>query len=233
MTVPTDQIRLLHLDDEHDFAQMAATFLKREIDHLTVDTVTSAIEAVDYLDAHPVDCIVSDYDMPGQTGIEFLQTVREDHPDLPFILFTGKGSEEIASEAISAGVTDYLQKGTGTDQYTILANRIENAVDHHQVTRQQQRQLNAIETAQEGIAVFDEDGHYIYVNEAFADLHGYDPDEMIGHHWELAYFENDIPVVREEILPAVEQTGYWHGETISQRADGTAVTVDHTLAVTD
>jgi hypothetical protein len=45
------------------------------------------------------------------------------------VLFTGKGSETVASEAISAGVTDYLQKGTGTDQFVILANRIENAVE--------------------------------------------------------------------------------------------------------
>lgn len=43
-------------------------------------------------------------------------------------LFTGKGSEEVASEAISAGVSDHLQKESGTDQYAILANRIENLV---------------------------------------------------------------------------------------------------------
>lgn len=51
------------------------------------------------------------YDMPRQTGIEFLETVREEYPGLPFILYTGKGSEEVAADAISAGVFDYLQKG--------------------------------------------------------------------------------------------------------------------------
>ncbi len=61
--------------------------------------------------------------MPGQDGIEFLESVRAIDEKLPFILFTGKGSEEVASEAISAGVTDYLQKHQGTDQYTMLANR--------------------------------------------------------------------------------------------------------------
>jgi PAS domain S-box-containing protein len=66
--------------------------------------------------------------MPGTNGLELLEAVRNRYPDLPFILFTGKGSEEIASEAISAGVTDYLQKEVGTDQYTLLANRIERAV---------------------------------------------------------------------------------------------------------
>jgi DNA-binding response OmpR family regulator len=65
------------------------------------------------------------------SGIELLETVRETYPDLPFVLFTETGSEEVASEAISAGVTDYLQKGGGSEQYALLANRIENAVQAH------------------------------------------------------------------------------------------------------
>lgn len=69
--------------------------------------------------------------MSGETGIGFLRTIRERNPDLPFILFTGKGSEEIASDAISAGATDYLQKQIGSDQYTVLANQIENAVEQY------------------------------------------------------------------------------------------------------
>lgn len=53
--------------------------------------------------------------MPGLDGLDVLERVRGEYPDLPFILFTGKGSEEIASDAISKGVTDYLQKGGGTE----------------------------------------------------------------------------------------------------------------------
>jgi DNA-binding NarL/FixJ family response regulator len=74
--------------------------------------------------------------MPGMDGIEFLQAVREEFPDLPFILFTGKGSEAVASEAISAGVTDYLQKDTGTNQYTVLTNRVRNAVKRREAERE-------------------------------------------------------------------------------------------------
>jgi PAS domain S-box-containing protein len=130
-------VHVLHVDDDPRLGELVAEFLKRESDHLDIATLTSANEGLEYLDddGHTVDCIVSDFDMPHMTGIEFLETVREDHPELPFILFTGKGSEEVASEAISAGATDYLQKGSGTEKYTVLANRIRNAVDQYRSRR--------------------------------------------------------------------------------------------------
>ncbi|WP_049985260.1 hybrid sensor histidine kinase/response regulator [Halobellus rufus] len=132
MTDTDDQIDVLHVDDDAAFTELAATFLERVAPRLSVRSATSVAEAQTLLTEHDVDCVVSDYDMPGQTGIEFLEAVRDAHPELPFILYTGKGSEEVASEAISAGVTDYLQKGMESEQYELLANRICNAVDARQ-----------------------------------------------------------------------------------------------------
>jgi len=129
MGARTESIRVLHVDDDPAFVDMAATFLEREDDRIEVVTATDADEGLSILDGTAVDCIVSDYDMPGRNGIEFLEAVREEHPNLPFVLFTGKGSEEIASDAISAGVTDYVQKPTGSGGYEILVNRIVNAVE--------------------------------------------------------------------------------------------------------
>jgi len=109
---------------------MTATFLERENDRFSVETATDADEGLERLVENEYDCVVSDYDMPGNDGIEFLKSVREKYLDLPFILFTGKGSEEVASEAISAGVTDYPQKESGADQYELLANKVANAELH-------------------------------------------------------------------------------------------------------
>jgi len=89
-------------NDELDFADLTATFLERESDRFDVGTATSADKGMEILANQGVDCIVSDYDMPRTNGIEFLEAVRDQHPELPFILYTGKGSEEVAGEAISA-----------------------------------------------------------------------------------------------------------------------------------
>ena len=131
----TAPIRVLHVDDEPDFTEMAATFLERADDRLAVATAPSAEEGLDRLDGGEFDCVVSDYEMPGRGGIAFLEAVREHHPDLPFILYTGEGSEGVAGDALAAGATDYLQKGSGTDQYELLANRIANAVAQYRSAR--------------------------------------------------------------------------------------------------
>jgi CheY-like chemotaxis protein len=143
--------RILHVDDDPDLAELTALHLEREADELAVETATSATAGLEQLSDTDFDCIVSDYDMPGKSGIEFLTAVRETYPDIPFILYTGKGSEEIASKAVSAGVTDYLQKETGQSQYVLLANRIRNAIDQYEGRLEAQRKRNRLECQREAI----------------------------------------------------------------------------------
>lgn len=151
-----EDIFVLHVDDDREFAEMAGEFLEGEDDRISVDVVTSATDGLERLAETHVDCIVSDYEMPGENGIEFLEKVRTRYPDLPFVLFTGKGSEEIASEAVFAGVSDYLQKGTDTQRYSLLANRIANLVQQYRAeskleTRAYQQRIVA-ELGQDGLA---------------------------------------------------------------------------------
>ena len=127
MEESTDEISVLHVDDEPEFLAVASERLERADEGLSVATEDDPIAALDRLT--DVDCVVSDYQMPQLDGLRFLDAVRDEYPDLPFVLFTGEGSEEVAADAISAGVTDYVQKGAGTEQYVLLANRVRRAVE--------------------------------------------------------------------------------------------------------
>jgi PAS domain S-box-containing protein len=148
----TDHIRVLHVDDEPGFVDLTAEFLQRADARIEVVSETTAADALDRLETSAVDAIVSDYDMPATNGLELLDAVRDSHPDLPFILYTGKGSEEVASEAVSAGVTDYMQKERGTDQYAVLANRIANSVDQYRSQRAADRTKQRLEELTENSA---------------------------------------------------------------------------------
>ncbi|MFW5956215.1 MAG: response regulator [Halorhabdus sp.] len=131
-----DEITVLCVDDDSDILSLTETVLQRKDDRFEILTETDPTAVTERLSSTPVDCVVSDYDMPHMDGIELLETIRADHPTLPFILFTGKGSEEVASEAIARGVTDYLQKGTGLERYALLSNRIANAVTQRRARQQ-------------------------------------------------------------------------------------------------
>ncbi|MEF8978927.1 MAG: PAS domain S-box protein [Haloarculaceae archaeon] len=224
-------ITVLHVDDDPALVELTAEFLQRHRENLTVRMATDPPSALE-VDIDEVDCIVSDYDMPGMDGVEFLERVRNEYPALPFILFTGKGSEAVASEAISAGVTDYLQKGTGTEQYELLCRQIENAVGRQ---RAQTNYRELFEKVPVGLTIHDpETGLITDTNQAFAGFLGHVPEELAGTHpGELS--PEGSPFTRENatrlIRQAIEdgsQTFEWQDRT----KDGDSVWVEVTLRPT-
>lgn len=223
-----EEVTILHIEDDASFADIVSEFLERERDNFSVVTESNPREAVTRAD-DDIDCIVCDYDMPQMNGLEVLREVRADHSNLPFILFTGKGSEEIASEAISVGVTEYLQKEGGIDQYTVLANRIEQAVARRRAEEQMQRAFGAIETANEGIALLNTGGEFVYLNDSYADLLGYERQELLGEHFETLYRDKDTHLVYDEIIPTAQE-GEWRGQSVFVRKDGQPIPVNHALS---
>ncbi|TKX74705.1 response regulator [Halorubrum sp. GN11_10-6_MGM] len=215
-----DRIRVLHVEDDEAFADLTAAHFERieaDIRHETARTVAAAERRCR---GDSFEAVVCDYDLPDGTGIDLLERVREDEPELPFILFTGKGSEEVASEAISAGVTDYLQKRGGTDQYEVLVNRVRNAVDRYRLKRQVDRVAAALEAASEPIGVLGADGTYLFVNEAYASVYGSTPRDVVGTHWENFYPEEEVERFTEEVLPQVTDEGHWNGDAVVHGSDG-------------
>ncbi|MFC7134243.1 MULTISPECIES: PAS domain S-box protein [Salinibaculum] len=233
----TESIRILHVDDDPAFGDMAAEFLEREDERFDVTTATDASEGLERL-GDAVDCVVSDYDMPGPTGIDFLETVRETRPELPFVLFTGKGSEEVASEAVSAGVTDYLQKERGTGQYTVLANSIANAVEQYRSKREleaSQRRLSLfIEQSPLGVLEYDENFEIVGLNEAGQDILGYSESDLRGETWETLVASSSYENVDEVTSALAEAEGGYHSVDENVRKDGEHITCEwHNRVVTD
>ncbi len=70
-------IRVLQVDDDPSLLELTGEFLKGEDDRLVLETATSADEGLDQIGDRPPDCIISDYDMPGKDGIEFLRKYKE------------------------------------------------------------------------------------------------------------------------------------------------------------
>ncbi|MFB6282524.1 MAG: PAS domain S-box protein [Halobacteria archaeon] len=164
-------INLLHVEDNTGYADLVSDFLTDL--GLNVTTANTPQEALDKLGSEEFDCVLSDYEMPEMNGLELLDEVRENYDSLPFILFTSHGSEDIASEAITAGVSDYIQKGSSKDDFELLAKRIKNTVSEYrarkQVQEREERYRKIVENSPYPIAVH-RNGELIYCNDSLAEL---------------------------------------------------------------
>ncbi|WP_162224308.1 response regulator [Halorussus salinus] len=215
-------VQVLCIDDEPDLGELIKTFLEQETDRIHVHAESSGPDALEFFEANSVDAIVSDFDMPELTGLDVLESVRNVDPDLPFILYTGKGSEEIASKAISHGVTEYMQKETGTDQYAVLANRILNAVDRYRAEQQLEEERTrfqaVFEQASDAMILANDDGTYVDVNSAACDLFDLTETELLGKTAaDFTYEEFDFEAAWASFQKVEKERGLFPVE----RPDGT------------
>jgi len=177
-------ISVLYVDDEELLLTLTSVFLKK-LGDFRVETATSATAALAMMESGPYDVIVSDYQMPGMDGIEFLKAVRSRYGDCPFILFTGKGREEVVIEAINQGVDFYLQKGGDPrSQFTELAHKITRAAERRGVRdalrRSEEKYRELVENANTIILKMDQSGCITSFNNYAQDFFGYGLAEILG-----------------------------------------------------
>jgi len=202
----SERIDVLHVDDDPSVLDLTEAFLERELGSVAVTTVAEPSAALDRLDDGEFDCVVSDYDMPGTDGLELFEAIHAEHRRLPFVLYTGKGSEEIASQALNAGVTGYFQKG-GPEQLRRLANRVEQAVDEHRTREIADRYSTVIDALGYPVYVVDETGVFRFVNEPFAELTGYDREELVGSTPALIKDETAVDEAEDRLRRVLSSSG--------------------------
>lgn len=169
-------IRILHVDDEGSHLEFTKIFLEEVDQEIVVDSASTPEEAIELQEKNSYDCIISDYKMLSMDGIELAQKVRE-RSNVPFILYTGQGSEEVAQYAFETGIDDYLKKESEPSHYQILAKRVRQNVDKY---RAEQLYRKVVTDSRDGIIILN--GMDIaFMNQAAAELFGYQtPNDLIG-----------------------------------------------------
>jgi PAS domain S-box-containing protein len=215
--------RILYVgDEERDPEQLAS-----KVDRGGVDVVPDAETAVDRVEERAYDCLVCEYELDETTGVGLASSVDEEAPTLPVVLAPTAGSEAIAGAAVPAPVTAYVP-ADGDDRRTErLTETVENVVEDERTVPDRRRLLAAIDTAAGAIALIDGDGHYEYVNEAYADLYGYEPDELLGRHKDVVY-----PDGRSfgDLVSDVRERSELQREAEFVRADGSTVWVEYSIS---
>jgi PAS domain S-box-containing protein len=195
-------IKALYVDDEPGLLDIVKLFLE-QTGEIVVDCATCVGEAEKYLLVDGYDVVISDYQMPGMNGIEFLKRLRSRGCKIPFILFTGRGREEVAIDALNSGADFYMQKGGAPlVQFTELENFIKQGV-HRYRSEKAERESDEhfrclVENSFEGVGVHI-DMVLIEANNAFCEITGYEKRDLIGKRMEDLFTKHSWEVMKEHL----------------------------------
>lgn len=188
-------IHLLYVDDEEILLDITKRYLPK-IGNFKVETAASASEAMELLQQNSYDAIVSDYQMPGMDGIAFLEQLRNNGHDIPFLLFTGKGREEVAIQALNAGADFYIQKGGRPKvQFAELANGIYHVVEKkrmkNDLIRLKSEQFNILNSLEDAIVYTDLNHQIIWIRQSHLQYLGMDLKSVRGKFCHKLFWDLD------------------------------------------
>ncbi|MEN6611708.1 MAG: PAS domain S-box protein [Methanoregulaceae archaeon] len=204
-------INVLYVDDEPALLSLGRTFLERS-GSISVDTAVSVDQAVEMLERTPYDAIISDFQMPKMDGIQFLRYVRSERGQLPFILFTGRGREEVVIEALNNGADFYLQKGgEPKSQFAELEHNIRLAIERKrtrdELQESRQRMADLIEHLPDATFAVDLDGMVMVWNRTMEDLTGMPAEKILGtgnYSYALPFYGSRRPLLLNHFLGHIE-----------------------------
>jgi len=177
-----DVIQALHVDDDTGFLKVAKQCLELH-GNFVVETASSVDVAKGKMKMKAYDVIVSDYMMPGKDGLQFFKELRQKGDKIPFIIFTGKGREELAIKALNLGADGYFNKlGEPETVYGELAHGICQALKirkaEEALRESEERYRLLFEQSPIGIGILSLDGVVVDTNRAMRTLTRYSKVEL-------------------------------------------------------
>ena len=196
-------IRVLYVDDEPDLLEIGKLYLEEDGD-FSITIIDSAETGLAILKKDQFDAIISDYQMPGMDGIELLKHIRSYGNDIPFIIFTGRGREEVVIEALNSGADFYLQKGGDpVAQFAELRHKILSAIANHRVEqkiREKTEEMDRFfENALDLLCIADANGNLRRLSRQWETTLGFSRSDMEGKSFFAFVHPDDIASNQEAV----------------------------------
>jgi PAS domain S-box-containing protein len=232
-----DRIRVLHVDDDSGVLKITKQCLEME-GPLQVDSALSVEEALMKLEKNKYDIVVSDYQMPGKNGLDFLKALRSKGNAIPFIMFTGKGREEVAIEALNLGANQYLNKMGETETvYVELAHSITELAKTREAEEKQRESeekfRELFEKATDGLVFVDLSGRIVDLNQKAAEIAEKRKEDIVGKSFlDLGLVSlNDVHVLLEKLGQQAmgKPTGRFEFEIKSEKGEKKFIEISSTF----
>ncbi|HEY6404248.1 MAG TPA: response regulator, partial [Blastocatellia bacterium] len=176
-------IRILYLEDSPVDVELSQAILEKDGLKCEMTVVDTREDYVAALEADGYDLILADYQLPSFDGMAALEIAREKSPDLPFLFVSGAMGEEIATESLKRGATDYVLKERLARLPGSMRRALIEAEERRrlkQVERRLREQAEMLDLAQEAIFAWEMGGAISYWNRAAEEIYGYTQEEAIG-----------------------------------------------------
>lgn len=223
------QLRVLIVDDDAlDRSAIRRCLLQSGV-AASVDEAATAADASACIHAGAVDCVLLDYYVPGVDNVSLLRSIREAASDMPVIILTGRGDEQIAVDFMKAGAQDYLVKASLTPER--LASTCRHAVqmasaaaaqrDITRRLREREAEFRALANSIPQMAwIADADGRRYWYNDRWYEFTGLRPDQSLGLGWRLALHPDHRVRVYDVQASATARADPWEYTVPLRRKDG-------------
>lgn len=200
-------ISVLYVDDEPGLLEVGKLYIERK-GEFVVETVTSAEQALLMIEKGHYDAIVSDYQMPVMNGIDFLKQVRASGNSIPFIIFTGRGREEVVIQALNEGADFYLQKGGEPgSQFAELTHKVRQAVQQRRaevsIRDHERREADILNFLPDATFAIDTNRVVIAWNRAIERMTGVRAEDIVGkgnYEYALPFYHQRRPILIDLVL---------------------------------
>jgi PAS domain S-box-containing protein len=205
-----EQLKLVIIEDDDAHFQLMKRAIIKAYPDASIHYFQEAAGCLEMLDEINPDLVVADYLLPGMNGIEFLKSLNREKRDIPVIIITGQGDENLAIQAMKLGAWDYLVKSG--DFFPLIPSVIGKVVREWKLKASlqgsQRRFREIFSQSPIGIAVYDQNGLLVEANKSCMDIFGVsDPAHMKG--FKLIDAPNAPPELKARLL---------EGETVRYEA---------------
>jgi PAS domain S-box-containing protein len=212
---------LLVEDNEHDRAAFHRAFKRNGVACEITECIRGekALEQLDG-DTSSFDVVVVDYVLPGMSGLDLCKELLNKETDLPLVILTGKGSEQLAVEALKAGVNDYIIKDPGQGYLDLLPAVLPEVVRNYDDRRarrlaeialreSEERYRTVLAASPAPVVVYDIEGNVIYVNQAFTRVFGWTAEEVVGNRMNYVPDENwpETQMIIDKVVAGKDYAG--------------------------
>ena len=198
------RLRILHLEDEPDFAELVATMLAQDSVDANILRVGDKPAFQDALEKEKFDLILSDFHLPSFTGLDALAIARKKCPSTPFILISGTIGEAAAIEGLKAGATDYLLKQKPERLSSAVRRAVEEAAERAklrdaeaELARREKYFRALTENSLDVLFIINREGNYSFISASIENTLGWAPAELMGKNFLTNIHPEDVPRAKE------------------------------------